>query len=114
MSSFIEKQLPTLAKLLNKRGGGSKPDSIEPDPIEPDSREPSTRDEESGEPSSGRTLKMPAMPAFKRPSFSMPKGPSLSLGGAKKTGGTVGLEIESGTIAATEVGAGGGISRTAI
>ena len=109
MPSFLEKQLPTLAKLINKRGGGS-----EPDPIEPDSREPSSRDEEPEETGSSRTLKMPAMPAFKRPSFNMPKGPSLSLGGSKKSGGTVGLEIESGTIAATEIGSNGAISHTAI
>src|SRR5687767_6545558 len=103
MASFIEKQLPTLAKLLpSKKNGASEPD------FEPDSREPSSRDAESAEtePSSAKTTKL-QMPSFKRPSFAMPKGPSLSFGGAKKTGNTVGLEIESGSIAATEVSGNG-------
>jgi type IV pilus assembly protein PilM len=92
MASFIEKQLPTLAKLLPKKNGSS---------------EPSSDKSSSDKPKRKR-------PELKRPSFSMPKGPSLSLGGPKKTGGTVGLEIESGSIAATEVSSNGTVGGTAI
>jgi type IV pilus assembly protein PilM len=107
MTSFIEKQLPTLAKLLpSKKNGSSAPPADQPRPVE--------HPAETGadEPRSAKTtLKMPE---FKRPSFSMPKGPGLSLGGNKKTGGIVGLEIESGSIAATEVGNNGSVAGTAI
>jgi type IV pilus assembly protein PilM len=116
MASFIEKQLPTLAKLLpSKKNGASKSDFVESDSVEPDSRQPSSRDAESAEtePSSAKTTKL-QMPSFKRPSFAMPKGPGLSFGGAKKTGNTVGLEIESGSIAATEVSGNGVVGGTAI
>ena len=97
MASFIEKQLPTLAKLLPKKDGSGKPSSRKASPEAPSADKPKRK-----------------MPEFKRPSFSMPKGPSLSLGGPKKTGGTVGLEIESGSIAATEVNSNGSIGGTAI
>lgn len=110
MASFIEKQLPTLAKLLPKKDGAGKAEQAEPAVAEPASAEPAPPGPAPENGSSRPTLKMPA---FKRPSFSMPKGPGLSLGGAK-TGGTVGLEIESGSIAATEVGSNGAVVGTAI
>lgn len=86
MTSILEKHFPTVAKLTGKKNGAGKPETDQP-----------TTDK----------------PGFKRPSFSMPKGPSLSLSG-KKSGGTVGLEIESNSIAATEVSGAGVVGGTAI
>src|SRR5215210_6489292 len=96
MNTTLEKHFPTLAKLGGKKNRADKP----ADPVN------------SADSSSEKTTKL-KVPEFKRPSFSMPKGPSLSLS-KQKTGGTVGLEIESGSIAATEVSGNGVVGGTAI